>query len=139
MIQRTFQTSKIDKTGSINLLKKISNADDPELMSDKTKLCLECPYMKSRIKIPIRGRKCLHYMVICLDTLIQTRSSMNSREWQCPICSNEINEPIIDMFIFSMLNDGSAGIEVVVSIDGTYEWVGFEDDASSLSSGSAVI
>lgn len=43
------------------------------------------------------------------------------------------------MFIFSMLNDGSAGIEVVVSIDGTYEWVGFEDDASSLSSGSAVI
>lgn len=60
----------------------------------------------------------MHYMVICLDTLIQTRSSMNSREWLCPICTSEINEPIIDMFIFSMLNDGSAGIEVIVNING---------------------
>lgn len=47
--------------------------------------------MKSRIKIPIRGKKCNHYMVICLDTLIQTRLGMNNREWQCPICNADIN------------------------------------------------
>lgn len=68
--------------------------------------------MKSRIKIPIRGKKCTHYMVICLDTLIQTRLAMNNREWQCPICNSDINEPIIDMYILSILNDGSAGIEI---------------------------
>lgn len=66
---------------------------------------------------------CTHYTCLCLDTLIQTRMGMNTREWSCPICSNKINEPIIDNFILSMLNDGSAGVEVMLSIDGSYYWI----------------
>lgn len=79
--------------------------------------------MKSRIKIPVRGKHCSHYTCICLETLIQTRIGMNSREWVCPICSSPINEPIVDMFILSILNDGSAGIKVSLNINGQYEWI----------------
>jgi hypothetical protein len=73
-------------------------------------------------------------MVICLDTLILTRSSMNSREWLCPICSADINEPVVDMFILSMLSNGSTGIEVMLSVTGEYDWVTSESDSYSLCS-----
>lgn len=50
---------------------------------------------------------------------------MNMREWLCPICNNDLNEPVIDMFVFSILNDGSTGIDVMLSVTGEYEWISF--------------
>lgn len=43
------------------------------------------------------------------------------------------------MFILSILNDGSAGIEVMLSVTGEYQWVAFEEDNMSLSSDSESI
>ena len=43
---------------------------------------------------------------------------MPSREWKCPICDNKVNEPIIDLFVLSILNDGVGGIEVFLNISG---------------------
>ena len=85
---------------------------------EKVKLNLECPYSKLRIKVPVRGKKCPHYTCLCLETLVQTRASMPSREWKCPICDNKVNEPIIDLFVLSILNDGVGGIEVFLNISG---------------------
>lgn len=65
--------------------------------------------MRSKIKIPVRGKLCRHYTCLCLETLIQTRVGIGSREWLCPICSKKINEPVVDMFILSIVNDGNPG------------------------------
>ena len=45
------------------------------------------------------------------------------RYWNCPICEARVNEPYVDMWIVQMLKDNQLGAEVVVSQDGTYEWV----------------
>lgn len=81
--------------------------------------------------MPVRGKKCPHYTCLCLETLIQTRGSINTREWNCPICDNKVNEPIIDMFVMSILNDGTGGIEVMLSISGEYTWLAFNEDSDS--------
>lgn len=94
----------------MKLLRELTGQGDQEIVVEKIKLNLECPYSKQRIKVPIRGKKCLHYTCMCLETLIQTRVSMTTREWNCPICGSKVNEPVIDMFVFSILNDGTGGV-----------------------------
>ena len=83
--------------------------------------------------MPIRGRYCQHFSCICLQTLIASHSG--SRTWSCPLCDNRINEPYVDVWIYNMLIDNQKGSEVMVKLDGTYEWVKeAEDNALDLDS-----
>lgn len=88
----------------------------------QNKVSLICPYTKERIKVPVRGRHCIHYACICLETLAITH--VTSRGWSCPICSERLNEPRVDMWVMAMLNDNAHGFEVLVKDDGTYVWLG---------------
>ena len=128
LISKTLKTSCNDKKDFLRLLNELASSD---IIVEKIKMSLECPYMKSRIKIPIRGKYCKHYTCVCLDTLIQTRVGIGSRDWLCPVCSLKINEPIVDSYILKILNDGNAGTEIIMNIDGSYEWV-IQDEVDSL-------
>ena len=88
LISKTLKTSSNEKKDFLKLLNELASSD---IIVEKIKMSLECPYTRSRIKIPIRGRYCKHYTCVCLDTLIQTRVGIGSRDWLCPICSLKIN------------------------------------------------
>lgn len=96
------------------------------------KVCLTCPYTRERIKVPVRGKHCIHFSCVCLETLIATHLTL--RYWSCPICEERINEPVVDIWIFSMLKDNQAGSDVVVNPDGSYHWLEQAPEAMSLDS-----
>ena len=92
-----------------------------EVQFSDTKLNLICPYTMERIKVPVRGQHCPHYMCVCLQTLIMIHKK--TRLWKCPICSERINEPVVDMYISSILNDRPTGSEVFIMGNGKWKWI----------------
>jgi hypothetical protein len=80
-----------------------------------------CPYTRERVKIPIRGKYCMHFNCICLRTLIATHQA--TRSWNCPLCDEKLNEARVDIWVYNMLIDNQKGTEVLVREDGTYEWI----------------
>lgn len=72
--------------------------------------------------MPVRGKYCLHYSCVCLETMIAFHSRL--RAWTCPLCEERVNQPYVDIFIYKILLDNTLnGSDVFLSPDGSYRWV----------------
>ncbi|KAL3232153.1 hypothetical protein RNJ44_04069 [Nakaseomyces bracarensis] len=87
--------------------------DDTELVTTSTIVSLKCPISYSRIKYPIKSKRCDHLQ--CYDALWFLHSQVQVPNWVCPVCQIPIT--LDDLYIceFSMrvLNSCANNVEQI--------------------------
>nr|CAO98868.1 SUMO/Smt3 ligase [Nakaseomyces delphensis] len=85
--------------------------DDAELVTTSTVISLKCPISYSRMKYPIKSKRCDHLQ--CYDALWFLHSQVQVPNWICPVC--QIPLKLDDLYIceFSMrlLNSCANNVE----------------------------
>ena len=92
-----------------------------EIQMEKVHIELKCPLSFQRIKVPVKGRECVHDSCVDLESMILFNKSAN-RQWRCPICKKKSHQLIINQVLHKIIRENShlnlAG--VTFSRDGSY-------------------
>jgi len=68
-----------------------------EVTTDSLQLSLRCPVSQSRIKVPVRGKKCKHIQCFDLGTFIDFSACTRSKADTCPVCGVKKNVDVRDL------------------------------------------
>lgn len=100
-----------------------NESSDLEVETSTLKVKLDCPLMKTRLKLPGRSLNCKH--VQCFD--IENFLLMNEKKstWACPICDIKTTYDglIIDELHLEILEKNSTEHEIEINLDGTWNTV----------------
>ncbi|CAI5946282.1 unnamed protein product [Closterium sp. NIES-64] len=103
-------------------------------------LSLKCPLSLTRIKVPVRGKKCSHESTFDLASYLRLNQGLAKnvkRAWRCPVCYQQLlwSELFLDGFMQKILDETSDEVdEVEVFPDGRWRVVengGGEDGSCS--------
>ena len=116
------------KTSSIGIeeVKKMffTRASEDEPVMDKIRVTLKCPLTLDFVSVPGRGKYCQHLNPFCIKTLFICYAE--KRKWNCPLCSRQLHELVIDNWLWGMIKNRPSGIktfDVEVDVNGNYRWV----------------
>ncbi|XP_031573050.1 uncharacterized protein LOC116307052 [Actinia tenebrosa] len=96
---------------------------------------LVCPLSKTKIKLPIRGKHCMHLGCCDASTFLQLVGEKHFSKWKCPICS--LPMPYEDIKVDGMLSDIIKGVKketLKIEFTSSTTWRVKEDKGTSLSS-----
>ncbi|ELP94340.1 sumo ligase, putative [Entamoeba invadens IP1] len=94
-----------------------NNEDEEEdVVEEQQVLSLRCPISFTRIKIPVRGKRCTHQRTFDLKSFLQT--AQKAGYYSCPLCSESIQpiDLVIDLQMEHIIKDltGQPDIEEVI-------------------------
>eukprot|EP00737_Agarophyton_chilense_P000751 gb/GEZJ01000830.1/.p1 GENE.gb/GEZJ01000830.1/~~gb/GEZJ01000830.1/.p1 ORF type:complete len:957 (-),score=128.59 gb/GEZJ01000830.1/:2720-5545(-) len=94
---------------------------DPEgLTVSSMKVSLRCPLGLTRIKTPVKGKRCQHVQCFDLDNFLEY--SRRSSKFECPVCNKATAQPsmlVISPYIEHALKEHLDCDEVEIFADGT--------------------
>ncbi|CAI5465516.1 unnamed protein product [Closterium sp. Yama58-4] len=92
-------------------------------------LSLKCPLSLTRIKVPVRGKKCSHESTFDLASYLRMNQGLAKnvkRAWRCPVCYQQLlwSELFLDGFMQKILDEANEEVdEVEVFPDGRWRRV----------------
>lgn len=106
---------------------------EAEIEMEKVYVELKCPLSFQKIKVPIKGRECVHDACVDLESMILFNKSSN-RLWKCPICRKKIHRIVVNEILYSIIkNNPSLNlVGVTFYLDGSFDLVE-ESPSESLS------
>lgn len=89
------------------------DGDDTELITTSTIISLKCPISYSRIRYPIKSKRCDHLQ--CYDALWFLHSQVQVPNWVCPVCQIPVtlDELYICEFSMRILNSCASNVEQI--------------------------
>lgn len=94
---------------------------DPEgLTVSSMKVSLRCPLALTRIKTPVKGKRCQHVQCFDLDNYLEY--TRRSSKFECPVCNKPTAQPamlVISPYITHALSEHQDCDEVEISADGS--------------------
>ncbi|XP_031391873.1 E4 SUMO-protein ligase PIAL2 isoform X1 [Punica granatum] len=97
---------------------------DSEIIEGPSRISLNCPISRSRIKVPVKGHSCKHPQCFDFSNFI----GINSRRpmWRCPHCNQYVcfTDLCIDQNIAKILKEVGGDVTgVMISADGSWKAV----------------
>lgn len=102
---------------------------DSDVIEGPSRISLNCPISRKRIKTPVKGHSCKHHQCFDLDNYLDINSKKPS--WRCPDCNNFVcfTDIRIDQNIVKVLNDVIENVDdVIISSDGSWKAITGGDD-----------
>ncbi|XP_021757564.1 E4 SUMO-protein ligase PIAL2-like isoform X2 [Chenopodium quinoa] len=96
-------------------------SSDSEIIEGPSRVSLNCPISKTRIKMPVKGNSCKHYQCFDFSNYVEIMSKRPS--WRCPSCNQTVcfTDLRVDQKMVKVLQEVGENIsEVILSIDGSW-------------------
>ncbi|XP_019052072.1 PREDICTED: E4 SUMO-protein ligase PIAL1-like isoform X2 [Nelumbo nucifera] len=103
---------------------------DSEVIEGPSRISLNCPISRTRIKTPVKGHLCKHHQCFDYDNFMEINSRRPS--WRCPHCNQTVccTDIRIDQNMVKVLREVAEGVaDVIIAADGSWKPV-FENDDS---------
>ncbi|XP_021754254.1 E4 SUMO-protein ligase PIAL2-like isoform X2 [Chenopodium quinoa] len=96
-------------------------SSDSEIIEGPSRVSLNCPISKTRIKKPVKGNSCKHYQCFDFSNYVEIMSKRPS--WRCPSCNQTVcfTDLRVDQKMVKVLQEVGENIsEVILSVDGSW-------------------
>ncbi|CAM8947213.1 unnamed protein product [Rhodiola kirilowii] len=100
----------------------ISRSSDSDVLVGPSRITLNCPISRTRIKTPVKGHLCKHVQCFDFDNFVEINSRRPS--WRCPHCNQYISflDIRVDQNMVKVLNEVADNVEdVIISPDGSWK------------------
>ncbi|XP_021866901.1 E4 SUMO-protein ligase PIAL2 isoform X2 [Spinacia oleracea] len=94
---------------------------DSEIIEGPSRVSLNCPISKRRIKMPVKGNLCKHYQ--CFDFSYYVEIMSKRPSWRCPSCNQSacFTDLRVDQNMAKVLQEVEGNVsEVILSADGSW-------------------
>lgn len=119
----------IPKLETLQYIDKMMNDEDDEFVTTSTIMSLQCPISYTRMKLPVKTRKCDHLQ--CFDAYWFLHSQKQVPTWECPVCSKEVdlNSLATSEYVLEILKNTDDEVEQVeISADGSWKPIQEEEE-----------
>ncbi|CAH8277804.1 unnamed protein product [Arabidopsis lyrata] len=100
----------------------IESSPDSDIIEGPSRVSLNCPISRKRIKLPVKGQLCKHLQ--CFDFSNYVHINMRNPSWRCPHCNQPVCYPDIrlDQNMAKILKDVEYNAAaVIIDADGTWK------------------
>ncbi|GAB4834480.1 hypothetical protein Ancab_032736 [Ancistrocladus abbreviatus] len=105
-----------------NLLQVVGQSEDSEIIEGPSRISLNCPISRKRIRTPAKGHMCKHHQCFDLNNYIEINSRRPS--WRCPHCNQSVcyTDIRIDQNMVKILKEVAENVvDVIISADGSWK------------------
>ncbi|CBI34397.3 unnamed protein product, partial [Vitis vinifera] len=95
---------------------------DNEIVEGPSRISLNCPISRTRIKVPVKGHSCKHLQCFDFGNFVEINSRRPS--WRCPHCNQYVcyTDIRIDQNMVKVLKEvGENVADVIISADGSWK------------------
>ncbi|KAL1221939.1 E4 SUMO-protein ligase PIAL2 [Cardamine amara subsp. amara] len=100
----------------------VESSPDCDIIEGPSRVSLNCPISRRRIKLPVKGQLCKHLQ--CFDFLNYVHINMRNPSWRCPHCNQPVCYPEIclDQNMVKILKEVEPNAaDVIIDAGGTWK------------------